>query len=80
MASLTIKNIPDPLYAQLKQAAQAHHRSINSELIVCLEKALLPNKPALLTVKASAQALRNRVNADLIAIDDIEAAKQEGRE
>ncbi len=80
MASLTIKNIPDPLYAQLKQAAQAHRRSINSELIVCLEKALLPNKPALNTVKRSAQALRNRVNADLIEIDEIDAAKREGRE
>lgn len=80
MASLTVKNIPDPLYAQLKQAAHAHHRSINSELIVCLEKALLPNKPALHTVKTSAQALRNRVNADFIAIDDIGAAKREGRE
>lgn len=80
MASLTIKNIPDPLYAQLKQAAQAHHRSINSELIVCLEKALLPNKSTPPTVKTSAQALRSRVKADLIAIDDIATAKQEGRE
>lgn len=36
MASLTIKNIPDKLYQQLKHAANTHHRSINSELIVCI--------------------------------------------
>ncbi len=80
MASLTIKNIPEPLYEQLKQAAQAHHRSINSELIVCLEKVLQPTKPALNTVKSSAQTLRNRVNAKNIRIEDIDTAKQEGRE
>lgn len=38
MANVTVKNIPDDLYEQLKQAAEAHHRSVNSELIHCLEQ------------------------------------------
>jgi plasmid stability protein len=79
MASLTIKNIPDNLYEHLKQAATLHHRSINSELIVCLERALLPTKVSALDLKSAAQKLRSRVNTSAFTIDDINAAKQEGR-
>lgn len=31
MPAMTIKNIPDDLYSRLKEAAQTHHRSMNSE-------------------------------------------------
>jgi len=31
--TLTLKNIPDELYGRLKQAAEVHHRSLNSEVI-----------------------------------------------
>jgi plasmid stability protein len=79
MASLTIKNIPDDLYEHLKQAASIHHRSINSELIVCLEKALLPTKATAHDLKVSAQRLRGRVNTNTFSIEDIDAARQEGR-
>jgi len=79
MASLTIKNIPDNLYEHLKQAASIHHRSINSELIVCLEKALLPTKVTALDLKSAAQRLRSRVNTSSFTTDDIDAAKQDGR-
>lgn len=40
MAVLTIKNMPDDLYARLKTRAAAHNRSINREAITCLEHAL----------------------------------------
>ncbi len=40
MATLTIKNVPNELYEQLKHTARAHSRSINSETIVCLKRAL----------------------------------------
>lgn len=79
MASLTIKNIPDNLYEQLKQAAQTHHRSINSELIVCLEKVLLPTKATAKDLKLSAQQLRNKVAEHNFTSDEIDLAKQEGR-
>jgi plasmid stability protein len=79
MASLTVKNIPDDLYEYLKQAANAHHRSINSELIVCLEMVLLPNKLSPDERLSSARTLRKRVNASVINVTDIEAAKNEGR-
>jgi antitoxin FitA len=80
MASLTIKNIPDNLYEQLKYAANAHHRSINSELIVCLEQVLLPTKITAKDLKISAQALRNTLKPQNFTADEINVAKQEGRE
>ncbi len=38
MATLTIKNIPEPLVKCLKQRAAAHRRSLNFEVISCLEQ------------------------------------------
>ena len=40
MPALTIKNIPDELYRTLKESAKAHHRSMNGEVIACLERTL----------------------------------------
>ena len=40
VATLTIKNLPDALYAQLKARAAEHRRSINSEAILAVERAL----------------------------------------
>ena len=80
MASLTIKNIPDDLYEHLKQAANAHHRSINSELIYCLERTLLPTKLSSSDLKEAAKLLRGRVLVKHIDVDEINSAKNEGRE
>ena len=38
MATLTIKNIPEPLVKRLKQQAAAHRRSLNLEVISYLEQ------------------------------------------
>jgi len=38
VATLTIKNIPEPLVKRLKQQAAAHRRSLNFEVISCLEQ------------------------------------------
>lgn len=37
MATLTIKNIPDSLVRHLKSQATLHRRSLNLEVIACLE-------------------------------------------
>jgi antitoxin FitA len=41
-AAITLKGIPDDLYDRLKRSAKAHHRSLNSEVIACLERQLAP--------------------------------------
>jgi plasmid stability protein len=40
--TITLKSIPDQIYARLRQSADLHHRSLNSEVIACLERVLLP--------------------------------------
>jgi plasmid stability protein len=40
MASLTIKNLPKELHAQLKARAAREQRSISAQAIVCVQEAL----------------------------------------
>jgi plasmid stability protein len=44
MANLTIKNVPGPVVRRLKARAATHRRSLNLELIACLE-ALVQSAP-----------------------------------
>ena len=44
--TLTLKGIPDDVYARLKKTAEAHRRSLNNEAISVLEDVLLPRKAA----------------------------------
>lgn len=37
MANLTIKNVPNPVLRRLKARAVLHRRSLNLEVIACLE-------------------------------------------
>ena len=37
MATMTLRDLPDDLHAWLKRQAEAHHRSVNKEVIVLLE-------------------------------------------
>ena len=80
MATVTFKNIPDDLYEQLKQAARAHHRSVNSELIHCLEKVFRPTPVSTIDLAENALALRRRVAATQLDSDEITAAIKQGRE
>ncbi len=80
MATVTFKNIPDDLYEQLKQAANAHHRSVNSELIHCLEKAFKPTPVSAAELAEKALALRNRVAAKQLDTEEINTAINQGRE
>ena len=80
MATVTLKNIPDGLYEQLKQAANVHHRSINSELIYCLEKMFRPTPVSAAELDEKALALRSRVIAKQVDAEGINAAINQGRE
>lgn len=37
MPTMTLRDIPEDLHAWLKRQAEAHHRSVNKEVIVLLE-------------------------------------------
>lgn len=79
MPALTIKNIPDPLYIRLKEAAKAHRRSLNSELIHSLEGLFFPKRITPAEYILRARELRREIDADLIDIDEIQGAINEGR-
>ena len=77
--TLTLKNIPDDVYARLKLSAETHRRSMNSEAIVCLEAMLLPVKVPPAERLARARALRGALPQGKFRARDIDALKQEGR-
>ena len=79
MAALTIKNIPDDLYEKLKASASAHRRSINSELIYCLETVLMPRKLTAAERVCRARALRPDIPPDVVSPIEIMDAIKQGR-
>lgn len=77
--TLTLKNIPDAIYDRLKAAAQTNRRSMNSEVIVCLESVLLPIKVTPLERLARAQELRVALPQVKFKTRDIDRLKHLGR-
>jgi plasmid stability protein len=79
MPTITVKNIPADLYDRLKLSAQTNRRSINSEVIVCIERAVGArpiNADAAIT---RARALREKTIDYPITDDELTAAKTAGR-
>jgi len=79
MATLTLKNIPDDLYEQLKTAAKLHHRSISSEVIYCVERVIDPHRLSVDQHLAQARQLREKTTHYLLTDQDIDQAKSAGR-
>ena len=79
MPALTIKNIPDDLYNALKDSAKQQHRSINSEVIMCLKRSLLPKLISPEERLSTIRALRSQVKSGAITAEDIDQAINEGR-
>lgn len=77
--NITLKNIPEPVYQSLKQAADAHHRSLNSEIIACLEQVLLPVRVSPAEQLARARQLRAGLAGKTFSSDDIAEAIAQGR-
>lgn len=79
MPTITLKGLPDALYERLKKQAEANRRSLNSEVIVCLEQAVnlaATNTPTLL---ARIDALRAGLTLAPLTDAEINEAKNDGR-
>jgi len=76
---LTIKNIPDDLYNELKHSAEQHHRSINSQVIVCLKRFLFPKNVSPEDRLRDIRTLRSQITPNAITAEDIERAIDIGR-
>ena len=74
-----MKNIPDDLYTKLKTEAARNRRSINSEIIVCIERRLLPERLPAETIIDRARRLRAGMTDRVFTIEELEQARREGR-
>ncbi len=79
MPALTIKNIPNDLYHELKLAAERHHRSINSEVIVCLKRSLLTVRINPEDRLRDIRVFRSQIRPDVVTAEEINRAIDEGR-
>jgi plasmid stability protein len=79
MARLTIRNVPEKLHKRLKESAAQHRRSVNSEVICCLEKVLVAHRVDPQEFLAEVDALRKRMPRMDLTEKFLRAAKNEGR-
>lgn len=79
MPTITLKHIPDELYERLKESAADHRRSLNSEIIVRLEQALLSARIDPDAFLARADARRKRLALPPLTERHLKAIKTAGR-
>lgn len=79
MPTLTIKNVPDDLYARLKRRAELNRRSLNSEVIVCIERAVRSRRVSPEAILARARRLREKTARYPIMDEEFDQAKVMGR-
>lgn len=79
MVTITIKNIPEALYRRLKLKASEHRRSLNKEVIICLEQATgsVPLDPE--TFLARAREIRQLVKGPPLTERRLQQLKSAGR-
>jgi plasmid stability protein len=76
--TITLKNVPEDIYARLKASAELHRRSINSEAIVCLEAMLAPGRFDAGERLRRARLLRSQLGT-IFQADELDTLKREGR-
>ena len=80
MANITIKGIPEELYRLLKRRAGEHRRSINREVLVCLEQALGSRRLEPAELLAQVDAVRARLRMRPWTLDELRQARHAGHE
>ena len=77
MPSITIKSLPPALHERLKDIARRHHRSLQNEIIDCLERHAQSIPRSKADLMADAARLRDKLpNLDHDLIDEF---KRSGR-
>ena len=79
MTTITVKNIPPEIYEKLKQSAKLSRRSINSEIIACIERAVRSQQVNQDILLANARKLRTKTASHPITDDEYTQAKTAGR-
>lgn len=79
MTTFTVKNIPPNLYEKLKKSAELNRRSINSEIIVCIEQSVQSQALDTNRILAKARKLRSLTQAMPITDDELLKAIEDGQ-
>ncbi len=79
MPGITVKNIPEDLYEKLRQNAARNRRSINNEIIFCLEQILESKKLDPQLQLEQIRKLREEFDLPDLTDDFLDAAKNDGR-
>ncbi len=80
MRTITVKNIPDNVYDNLKQSATANRRSINSEIIVCIESTVQSHRHRnIKAVLSRAKEMRSKSSTHIITDEEFTERKAVGR-
>ena len=77
--TITLKGIPDDVYERLKASASVNHRSLNSEVIACIEATLMTRRTSVLDQLTAIRAIRSRLPKGAFKHDDIDRFKRQGR-
>jgi antitoxin FitA len=77
--TLTIRNLPTHIYESLKQSAEIHRRSMNSEVIICLETVLASTQVTTAEKLARARAVRATIAGKKFDHKLVDEFKKAGR-
>ncbi|MBC8089375.1 MAG: Arc family DNA-binding protein [Phycisphaerae bacterium] len=79
MPTITLKGLPDALYERLKLQAAANRRSLNSEVLVCLEQAVASQGTDAASMLARIERMQETLNVRPFSEVELQAAKEYGR-
>lgn len=79
MRTLTIKGVPDAVYRRLKARAAERRRSLNSEVLLCLEQAVAAEPVDSAALLARADRVRERLNVPALTEAALRGPKSRGR-
>ncbi len=79
MPNVNVKNLPRDLHRRLKERAKRNHRSLNGEMIACLQEAVMPKRIDPDEAAERIRALRTRFRGPPLTDEEIARLKSEGR-
>ncbi len=79
MPNVNVKNMPREIHRRLKERAKRNHRSLNSELIACLQEAVMPKRIDPEVAAERIRALRARFRGPPLDDEEIARLKSERR-
>jgi len=78
MTTITLKNVPPNVHIGIKKRAEKHHRSVNSEIVYCLERILGLAEDEVDDILAKVEIAHKGIKVSLKQ-SEIRAAINEGR-